>query len=634
MVQLLAGAAPAAPMVAATPTIQRELLAYSKPHSERLSAHPGSISTIEYSADAPRVRGALQPLIDKKRVIATAAGDQVWFAERGAGQSEIAAAFTKAGFAKPAVMAKSLVDGHNVFVYANDRVSKITTLIGTTEVGKQSDTNERQTSRLPTDYERRQAKRVFGNSLDLNQFKIIEDPVMTVFGYARTTPRAVYLPPGTLTQSGITDWIIHEFTHAWQYQHGIGISDTLIEAIRARYDFGGPEQLKNDRKLGKRFTDYTTEQQAEICEDYWERLEAGRDVSAHQPFIDEVRDPSKPAPPNRSPVLDLNDRLLLDARLPLRETRTILKSSRYTCDPARTALVEATAEDLQRLIDKTQKRIDAHPDGTVDAATRQSIVEDVDASVRLAEILEKRRDSACDKKDKTACIDVGELPTIVASMLTGVTGGGTGGNVLAVGGDGPTAQTLRESAPSELTGLKRGDGIYSTQGDLVGRVKALQEALNLSGAGLAVDGMFGKGTGGAVMDFQSSRGLPRREQVDDVTADLLSGASPDDLVVTVSEFQGLRRGDGLVWGTWEKRPRVKGLQARLTVLGFAATSDGMFGPGTQSSLNGFQVSRGIPPSDHVDLATADALEGRDPPGAIPTFCPAGKIAVEPDLVTV
>jgi putative peptidoglycan binding protein len=87
-------------------------------------------------------------------------------------------------------------------------------------------------------------------------------------------------------------------------------------------------------------------------------------------------------------------------------------------------------------------------------------------------------------------------------------------------------------------------------------------------------------------------------------------AAPSPPTPGPSPFVGLTRGDGLVFGTWDKRPLVEAFQQRLAAGGLVVTPDGMFGPSTAKALNSFQRSHGLPPSDTVDAATAAGL-GRD-----------------------
>jgi hypothetical protein len=100
---------------------------------------------------------------------------------------------------------------------------------------------------------------------------------------------------------------------------------------------------------------------------------------------------------------------------------------------------------------------------------------------------------------------------------------------------------------------------------------------------------------------------------------------------------GLQEGDGLVFGTWERRPRVEELQTLLIIQGFGPLKmDGKFGENTTSALILFQLSRKIEPKNRVNVATAKALrkmgpigpEGEEPlPKAGNHFKAAGKLLI-------
>ena len=64
-------------------------------------------------------------------------------------------------------------------------------------------------------------------------------------------------------------FLIHEMTHIWQYQHGISMVTTLFHAIRGKYDYRGETALIAARREGKQFIDFNTEQQGDICRDYY-----------------------------------------------------------------------------------------------------------------------------------------------------------------------------------------------------------------------------------------------------------------------------------------------------------------------------------------------------------------------------
>jgi peptidoglycan hydrolase-like protein with peptidoglycan-binding domain len=185
-------------------------------------------------------------------------------------------------------------------------------------------------------------------------------------------------------------------------------------------------------------------------------------------------------------------------------------------------------------------------------------------------------------------------------------------------------ESLTEVPTGDLVGLTRGDGITFGTFDRRPRVERLQQRLTAQGASLGIDGMFGGGTSAALGQFQQSLGLPAGETVDPATALALEQGTPaPGEVPPVDGVEGLALNDGITFGTWERRPRVRRLQELLTGRGFACAVDGMFGPNTAAALHGFQASRGLPKGDVVDRDTAAALEGG---GDVPA-CPAGEVPV-------
>lgn len=108
----------------------------------------------------------------------------------------------------------------------------------------------------------------------------------------------VFLPetlpsPGDWNISNL-DWLIHELTHAWQYQHtGAGY---LFRALWAQfrlkdaaYDFGGLEGLLAWRLEGGNLFGFNPEAQASIVENYFRHKRQNKDVSAYIPYIDDLR---------------------------------------------------------------------------------------------------------------------------------------------------------------------------------------------------------------------------------------------------------------------------------------------------------------------------------------------------------
>jgi len=95
-------------------------------------------------------------------------------------------------------------------------------------------------------------------------------------------------------QSYKLDWLVHELTHAWQYQH-LGWRYLLL-ALRAQfrekeaaYDYGGESGLLKSRQKSIAFKKFNPEQQGNITQAYYVRLRAGKDLSAWQPYIDEIQ---------------------------------------------------------------------------------------------------------------------------------------------------------------------------------------------------------------------------------------------------------------------------------------------------------------------------------------------------------
>jgi hypothetical protein len=141
--------------------------------------------------------------------------------------------------------------------------------------------------------EQTEAKLVFGTSLNFSSAKVAESSAMTLGGFARTPFDTAYMPPGTLSQplADYMPWLIHELTHAWQSQHGVSVFRKLATAIRgsSAYAYGGEAALRTAHAAGKKFTNFNTEQQADICQDFYVALKAGRDVSAYAPYIEQVK---------------------------------------------------------------------------------------------------------------------------------------------------------------------------------------------------------------------------------------------------------------------------------------------------------------------------------------------------------
>lgn len=137
-------------------------------------------------------------------------------------------------------------------------------------------------------FEQGATRLVFDNSLDPAKIVVQESSLMTAprGQYFRTLPNVVFVPPGSLN-SITAKTLVHELTHCWQYNRGMGI-EVIITAGR-NYDYGGEEGLRKASRAGKHFTEFSTEQQGDILADYYERRMNGKSVDAWLPFVIQVQ---------------------------------------------------------------------------------------------------------------------------------------------------------------------------------------------------------------------------------------------------------------------------------------------------------------------------------------------------------
>ena len=175
------------------------------------------------------------------------------------------------------------------------------------------------TSRPLYAWEIQEAQRVFGHRLDYAQVRIHEKAAWTNTTYrinamlrrapykevlnAVTLGNHLFFPVRLLeapVQPGEPaffklPWLIHELTHAWQYQH-LGwryLASALNSQIRMgakAYDFGGEDGLLEAVRQGKRLAHFNLEQQGDIARFYYARLVKNADVSAWEPFIKEFQE--------------------------------------------------------------------------------------------------------------------------------------------------------------------------------------------------------------------------------------------------------------------------------------------------------------------------------------------------------
>jgi len=167
-------------------------------------------------------------------------------------------------------------------------------------------------------WEIQEARRVFANSLNYERVRVHEMASWpNAFDRAGrwlkrmpppTESNAITLGnhlffPGRLVDTQLNpthpehykiSWLIHELTHAWQYQR-MGWS-YLVKAMTAQqklrsrvYDFGGEAGLRESLIAGKKLKDFNLEQQGDICRTFYDRCESDQDLSAWMPYIYEIQ---------------------------------------------------------------------------------------------------------------------------------------------------------------------------------------------------------------------------------------------------------------------------------------------------------------------------------------------------------
>ncbi len=166
------------------------------------------------------------------------------------------------------------------------------------------------------DWEAEEARKVFNDRLRYDAVRVHECASWTDL-INRVGSRLKHLPPPA-THNAVTlgfncffpvllprqrpddlgnstmPWLIHELTHAWQYQHlGWAYLPRALEAqfrLGARaYDFGGPQALAELRGQGWTFWRFNPEQQGDICRTYYRCYCANGDSTAWMPYIQDVR---------------------------------------------------------------------------------------------------------------------------------------------------------------------------------------------------------------------------------------------------------------------------------------------------------------------------------------------------------
>jgi hypothetical protein len=109
-------------------------------------------------------------------------------------------------------------------------------------------------------------------------------------------PRRLAIPVGETPVLSQTDaaWLIHELTHVWQYQN-LGLCYVLktvwlhLKSRHNIYRYGGPQELNRRTAQGEGFLSFNAEQQGEITREYYLRLKRNLDLTAWNPYINELQ---------------------------------------------------------------------------------------------------------------------------------------------------------------------------------------------------------------------------------------------------------------------------------------------------------------------------------------------------------
>jgi len=177
-------------------------------------------------------------------------------------------------------------------------------------------------SRALTPFEIAEARRVFQSSLDMSAIRVFEgaawpNAISRLHAWFRgSTPpqdnavtlgNAIFFPRciktgGDGLSPSLTDlgWLMHELTHAWQFQHEgvIYLFQACYVQIRQgnkAYDYGGESGLTDAQRMGMSLLDFNREQQADIVRHYYLRLRQDLDLSPWRPFVQQLHDSRRAA---------------------------------------------------------------------------------------------------------------------------------------------------------------------------------------------------------------------------------------------------------------------------------------------------------------------------------------------------
>jgi hypothetical protein len=179
-------------------------------------------------------------------------------------------------------------------------------------------------ARSLTAYERQEARRIFGEKLDYDRVRILEGANLPNFvddigRFLKKMPKREVNVKNAITLGNnclfgrqlktdeITDmeteltsgqliemsWLVHELTHAWQFQTlGWKYLFMALDAQRKLgakvYDFGGEEGLKKRQQAKAMLKDFNMEQQGHLVQKYYEAVKKNEDTSVYEPFVQQI----------------------------------------------------------------------------------------------------------------------------------------------------------------------------------------------------------------------------------------------------------------------------------------------------------------------------------------------------------
>ena len=120
-------------------------------------------------------------------------------------------------------------------------------------------------------------------------------------------------------------------------------------------------------------------------------------------------------------------------------------------------------------------------------------------------------------------------------------------------------------------------------------VKWLQTELIQAGYTISVDGIFGRNTRLALMDYQLRHGL----QVDGICGNMTINSLLHDNVSMTSGKNNYPVPRGIVKAGGGRRIEVFWLQTELSEAGYQLAIDGIFGSGTKAALMDYQLRNGL-----------------------------------------